>query len=361
MEKARILGPELFEPTHHAFSVIGVFNPAAARVEDGVVLLVRVAESCPQEDPRYVVSPRCVGTEGDRPAYRLERVDVFPDGGWDDHRKPLVGDGRYRRLAFVSHVEMVWLENDGRTVREVVRHPQLLPRTPEEEFGVEDPRVTFVGGRFMVTYVSVSESTGVCTSLMETQDFRRFARRGIIFCRENKDVVLFPSTREGRYMALHRPVGAAMLGKLAIMYAESPDGVHWGMHRHVLSVQPGTWYADRIGAGAPPIRWGDDWMVIFHGVRKRGPDDTVGLYAGGAMVLDGGEPWRVKAVSREPFLVPEEPFEREGFVKDVVFPTAVLPDPDDEGMLHVYYGCADTCVAVASLRREEVEETLQWL
>src|SRR5207248_7973565 len=49
--------------------------------------------------------------------------------------------------------------------------PALSPQVDMEEYGVEDPRATFVDGRWHITYVSVSR-WGITTSLATTKDFR---------------------------------------------------------------------------------------------------------------------------------------------------------------------------------------------
>ena len=50
-------------------------------------------------------------------------------------------------------------------------------------------------------------------------------------------------------------------------------------------------------------------------------------------------------------LAPTEPYERVGDVPNVIFPTAAVVDPAS-GMLTMYYGGADTCVAMAQARVE---------
>ncbi len=65
------------------------------------------------------------------------------------------------------------------------------------------------------------------------------------------------------------------------------------------------------------------------------------------------------AVSEEPFLFPEEEWEVSGYVGDVVFPTGAVADPGDPDRLHVYYGCADSCVAVATFSTKEIIGSLK--
>ena len=54
---------------------------------------------------------------------------------------------------------------------------------------------------------------------------------------------------------------------------------------------------------------------------------------------------------------PEEPYEQHGDVDKVVFPcgTTLAPDGDT---LHIYYGAADTSIAMAT---GSVQAMLQWL
>ncbi len=357
-----LLRPGDFSPTHPEFRVIGVFNPGAARIGDEVVLLVRVAQAHEKGiGGRWLYSPRSALVDGGV-RYEVDRLDIHPDDGARDHRKPLLTTGR-RRLAFISHLEIVRLSADGYTVKETVRHEELFGRTSREEYGVEDPRITEIEGVYYITYVSVSNEMGVATSLMSTKDFRSFERHGVIFPCENKDVVLFPEKFGGRYCAFHRPVGHINIRPLAILSASSADLLDWGRHKFVLGCRPGGWYSERIGAGTPPLRTDEGWLSIFHGVRKRAPGDAIGEYTAGAMLTALDEPDRVVALSEEPFFRAEEDYEVSGYVKEVVFPTGAVRDAGDADRLHVYYGCADSCVAVvtfsigeilASLKRVEV-------
>ena len=66
----------------------------------------------------------------------------------------------------------------------------------------------------------------------------------------------------------------------------------------------------------------------------------------GAAILDIDEPWKVLARTKPYLLAPTEPYERVGDVPNVTFPTAAIVHPD--GTVWIYYGCADTCVGLAT-------------
>ncbi|MBN1809041.1 MAG: glycosylase [Planctomycetes bacterium] len=354
--KSRLLvSTEDFSPTRRDFRVVGAFNPGATRFNGDIVLLVRVAESCALKEPGFLYSPRALVAQ-DEPEYAVDRLEIAPGGG-ADHRKPLLADG-HRRLAFVSHIEMVRLAPDGYALRDIARHDELFGRTDYEIYGVEDARITEIEGTYYITYVSVSDRMGVATSLMTTVDFKRFDRHGVIFSCENKDVVLFPEKQNGRFRCYHRPVGRINIRSLSIMEASSPDALDWGHHHYVLGCAPGTWYSGRMGAGTPPVRTRAGWLSIFHGVRYAGPSDPIGTYAAGALLCHIDRPWEPVAVSAEPFLVPTEDYEKTGYVNNVVFPTGAVRDIENPDLLHVYCGCADTAVSVVTFSIDEILSSL---
>jgi predicted GH43/DUF377 family glycosyl hydrolase len=243
------------------------------------------------------------------------------------------------RLTFLSYLRVVRC-GDGRSVREI-GEGHLWPVGPLEEYGVEDARITPLGDRFAITYVCVSRH-GAATALATTTDFATFERHGVIFCPENKDVVLFPGQIERHYIALHRPNGATPFTRPEMWIAKSPDLIHWGQHQR-MSVGGGSSETGRVGAGPPPIRTADGWLAIYHGNRQPTRPGEVGVYSAGALLLDPIDPGRVLNRTSEPFFAPQADFERSGFVPDVVFPTGIVERGDS---LLIYYGAADSCTAV---------------
>jgi predicted GH43/DUF377 family glycosyl hydrolase len=352
-----LLTPENFEPTRDDFRIVGVFNPGAERFGDEIVLLVRVAQGVKAERKGYLYSPRNIRRDGDV-EYEIDclKVDPSDDG---DHRKRTVEGGK-KRLAFVSHLELVRISPDGYEVTAIERLDDLFGGNEFEEYGVEDARITKIEDTYYITYVSVSGSMGVATSLMSTKDFRSFERHGIIFPCENKDVVIFPEKVGGMYWCYHRPVGRIQIARLAIVAASSPDMCRWGGHELVLgsAAQPG-WYDSRVGAGTPPVRTDAGWLSIFHGVRAEYSGDPIGIYTAGAMLTDIDNPGRLIAVSSEPFFRAEADYEVKGYVGNVVFPTGIVTDMNDSDRAHIYYGCADSCIAVATYSISDILGSLK--
>jgi beta-1,2-mannobiose phosphorylase / 1,2-beta-oligomannan phosphorylase len=98
----------------------------------------------------------------------------------------------------------------------------------------------------------------------------------------------------------------------------------------------------KVGAGPPPIKTKHGWLLIYHGV------DNDHVYRAGAALLDLKDPGKVLGRTTQPILEPKEPYEKNGDVNNVVFPTGASVR---DAKLFVYYGAADKvcCVATADL------------
>ena len=343
-----MLSPEDVPPSRDDLEVIGCFNPGAVEVDGSVHLLIRVAER-PREKREGMV-----GLPFMRPGQGIA-FDWVPqeDVRWLDPRiVETRADGRIR-LTSLSHLRLA-TSRDGVHIDTISGRPTLSPMDELETYGVEDARITPLGDEFLITYVGVSPH-GIVTKLLATKDFKEFRKIGTVFTTENKDVVLFPDRVNGRYCAFHRPLSQARLGLPEIWLASSKDLRYWGDHRPVLPTGKG-WASLKIGAGCPPLRTKRGWLEIFHGVQRRSSSDNVGKYCGGAALFDLDDPAKLLGISPLPFLVPEEDFEREGLLPDIVFPSGAVLRED---RLLIYYGAADCRTAVAEFSLKEMLDGIQ--
>jgi beta-1,4-mannooligosaccharide/beta-1,4-mannosyl-N-acetylglucosamine phosphorylase len=141
-----------------------------------------------------------------------------------------------------------------------------------------------------------------------------------------------------------------------IYLSESPDLVHWGRHRLVMRSGGGEhgqwWQRTKIGAGPIPIETREGWLLIYHGVL-----DTCNgfVYSLGAAILDLESPSRVLYRADRHLLTPEEHYETQGLVPNVVFPCAALHDSERD-RIAIYYGAADTHTCLAFGRITEMIE-----
>jgi beta-1,2-mannobiose phosphorylase / 1,2-beta-oligomannan phosphorylase len=341
-----LLRPIDLPPSSEDMEVIGTFNPGAVATNDGVVILVRVAERPIERRSGFTALPYWDLESGRASAEWVCDSDLMPLDVRVVQRK---SDGLVR-LTFISHLRVI-RSRDGRSI-DSIAGARFDPLSTFEEFGVEDPRITPVNGIFYFTYVAVSRH-GVATALASTKDFTSFERHGIIFPPENKDVLLFPEKVGGQYRALHRPNGATPFTRPEIWTASSPDLKNWGSHEPLLSGEE-EWALGRIGGGVPPLRTEQGWLELYHGNNRRVASVGIGTYCAGALLLDLGNPGRVVGRSGV-IMAPETEFERNGFVPNVVFPTGAV---ELEDTLLVYYGAADTNMGVVEFSRRELLDAI---
>ena len=84
--------------------------------------------------------------------------------------------------------------------------------------------------------------------------------------------------------------------------------------------------------------------------------DTAGgrLYRIGALLLDLEDPENILGYTPYFIFSPEEQYERTGDVPNVVFPCGLVAE--DDGIVKMYYGAADTCIGLAEARLEDLVE-----
>jgi len=322
--------------------VVGVFNAGVARYGSQVILLLRVAERPAGSAPDAAVAPVYDLTTRQIELRRFDRGDSTLD--LSDPRTITTADGT--SLTSISHLRVA-RSTDGLNFQ-IDPRPALAAAAPYETFGIEDPRITPVDGVYYITYVAVSPH-GVATALASTRDFEVFDRHGIVFCPENKDVVLLPDCINGFWYALHRPA-SPFSARHEIWMARSADLLCWGDHRPLLGLRPGRWDGARIGAGAVPFEIEQGWVEVYHGA------DVQGRYCLGAVLLDRTAPGRVLARTDQPILAPQAPYETAGFYGNVVFTCGLLVE---QARLRVYYGAADTSVCYAEIPLADVVDALK--
>jgi predicted GH43/DUF377 family glycosyl hydrolase len=224
---------------------------------------------------------------------------------------------------------------------------------PEEIWGIEDPRITYVPEleQYAIAYTSFARG-GPGVSLALTRDFRSFERFGVIMPPEDNDAALLPRRIGGRWALIHRPM-TALGAHMWISY--SPDLHHWGSHKIILEARRGGWWdANKIGLCSPPIETDKGWLVIYHGVRQTASGS---IYRLGLALFDLERPDVCLQRGDSWVFGPEADYERNGDVKDVVFPCGQTIGADGD-TIHLYYGAADSSVALAT---GSIRRLLLWL
>lgn len=239
---------------------------------------------------------------------------------------------------------------------EIDKEPTLMPdpiNHPEELWGIEDPRITFVPefDEYLIAYTAFGKS-GPGVALASTKDFKTFERHGLSMQPDDKDAAVLPRRFNGEYVLIHRPA-TDIDANMWISY--SPDLRNWGGHKLLLPARRGAWWdANKIGLSPPPIETDKGWLVIYHGVRRHAAGS---LYRLGLALFDRDDPSHCLCRGQSWFFGPEAPYELEGDVGYAIFPCGYTI-AEDQDTIKMYYGAADTslCLAIGSIR-----ELLDWL
>lgn len=269
----------------------------------------------------------------------------------------------------------------------------LIPRTYDyERRGVEDPRIVKIEGTFYLTYVA-HDGKNAITACATSNDLKTFTKRGIIsplvtyktaaslFTRERlkdryfmfeayyedlagedvllwfKDMFLFPKKFGDKFAMLLR-----ILPDIQMIFfknlSDLRDRSFWRNYLKKLSrnvvLENKYWFESRnIGGGAPPVYTKDGWLVIFHAVEEL---NRARIYHASAALLDLNNPFKVIGRLNTPLFSPEESWETEGFVNNVVFPTGTAVFGKD---LYIYYGASDDKIAVAKVNLNKLVNKLK--
>ncbi|MDA3867928.1 MAG: glycoside hydrolase family 130 protein [Salinivirgaceae bacterium] len=242
------------------------------------------------------------------------------------------------------------ISNDGYNFKADAA-PFMVPATEGvfkeyEAYGIEDPRIVFLDGEYLITYSAYSKH-GVRIGLAKTKDFENIERFSLITEADYRNVVIFPEKINGLYVRLDRPHSEISPWSIWISY--SPDLKYWGESKLIMKPVQYHWDEMKIGPGAPPIKTSRGWLNIYHGVF---PTMDGSVYRLGTALHDLVDPSVIIAVSDEWILQPEEIYEITGYVHNVVFCCGAVPEND--GSVKIYWGAADKVMCVGTAMIEEL-------
>lgn len=344
-----LITPDMVRPSSKQLKVIGTINPAAARRKDGkIVLYVRVIEQLIKlEDRKHCYSPRMVGKN----RYKL-KIDKFDKASVSKNSEYdiLFKDGT-KRLTFVSHLRKVILDESGFKILSIDKRPSFYGTANDAELGVEDPRITKIEDKYVMTYVSLSRKENISTSIAFSKNLEDWQKKGIIFGQQDKDVVVFPEKIKGKYIAFDRPEGNFEFTPPHIWIAYSDELISWGGLKAINLLKKGDKDYGRIGPGCPPIRTDKGWLLIYHTVEEI-PGEIYN-YCGSFALFDLKNPKKLIAKA-ENVLVPSQDYELKLYQKKkVVFPTGIVEDEDKESLL-IYSGGGDVVTSVRKISLKEI-------
>jgi beta-1,2-mannobiose phosphorylase / 1,2-beta-oligomannan phosphorylase len=252
--------------------------------------------------------------------------------------------------------------SDGRHIDERLPEPIYVPRADFEvkkqsgNSGCEDARLTLFGDTIYMCYTAYNavDKTHVAMTHIEASDFLarnwNWSEPIVISPREvnDKNACLLPEKVQGNYALFHRTNHIIWVDYVKDLNFDSNE---WVQGNILFGPKEGTWYSEKVGIAAPPIKTKDGWLLIFHALSH------IDLkYRLGAMLLNLHDPLRIVSMLDYPILEPEEEYEMTGIRGGTVFACgATVVD----GELLVYYGGGDTTVGGASIELEKLLSALK--
>ncbi len=327
LPKFRKLDEPILKPSKDGFDSKNIYNMAVAR-EGNTIFMIYRGES------RYETSKECTGRLG-----------------------------------------LAWSE-DGIHFKRLDK-PILVPEHDYERQGIEDPRLVKIGDKYILTYtgydgkvarlcLAVYKGKNLSEMLNSKEPWKLWEKRGPVFPDFH-----FPVT-EGKGSPAKRVDGWTKSGAILpeplkegpfkgkyimffgdssiwLGYADDPtDPKSWHyIEKPVFTVRPDNFDNHLVEPGPPPIMTSKGILLFYNSAGKADGKNYKGselVYKLGAILLDPKDPRKVIARTREPLMVPEAKWEREGYVNNVVFLEGIL---EKDGKLYAYYGGADRYVGLA--------------
>jgi len=250
---------------------------------------------------------------------------------------------------------------DGLSITERLDKPIYVPREDFEvkkrpgNSGCEDPRLIEVEGRLYMFYTAFNavDTPRVAVSDIKVKDFLErkwnwskpivITPPGIM----DKDTAIVPEKVNGKFVLIHR------IGD--VICTDDLDELDFEREKvskcvQIMEPRPGMWDGTKVGIASPPMKTEDGWILFYHGV------SNTGTYRVGAALLDLNDPSIVLSRTTAPILQPIEEYENIGQVDRVVFPCGSV---EKDGKIYIYYGGADSVVAVATIETKRLLSILK--
>ena len=291
----------------------------------------------------------------------------------------------YRAIRCENYSRLGYLKLKSEKEIEKYEYPIITPTEDYEKQGVEDPRITKIDNKYLLTYtaydgknarIAVAESENLLNfrklgiispnltfleaiNITETDRYKNFWKKQIQEKGENiiiwdKDGCLFPEKINGKYALLHR-----IEPDIQIVYFEDFFELkhkdfweeYFRKFEEKIVMKPKyKWEEEKIGSGAPPIKTDYGWLLLYHGVDKNR------IYRAGLSLLDIENPNKEIARLQFPLFEPYYEWERNGNVPNVVFPTGAFIKDE---ILYIFYGCADKRIGFAEVELKKIIKLLK--
>jgi predicted GH43/DUF377 family glycosyl hydrolase len=241
----------------------------------------------------------------------------------------------------------------------------IEPEEDWEKFGLEDPRITYMDGRYFIFYTALSSwpptAPNIRVGLAISKDLKTIDEKHLVTPFNAKSMSLFPEKINGKYAVVFTSDSDHPPSSVAIAYFTELSDLwnpafwhewHETVEEHTI---PLVWSdTDRVDVGSQPIKTPYGWLLIYCNIKDHEFGDK--QFQVRAVLLDLTNPQKIIGVIKDPLLTPEEPYEEEGRLPNTIFPTCGLIDKDT---FSIYYSSTDTSVCLATVSLQELYKNIQ--
>ncbi|MEI8174971.1 MAG: hypothetical protein WCG28_03405 [bacterium] len=293
--------------------------------------------------------------------------------------------GVYRAISAVDRLRTpqqistigIGQSKDGTDFEE--RVPFITPVEEWEQYGCEDPRITYFEGQYYTFYTALSkypfEASGIRVAVAISKDLKKIKERHLVTPFNAKAMALFPERIGGKVTVILSVNTDRPPTKIAIAQCDNIEDLwdekfwnEWykNLDQHVIDLKRNPY--DHIEVGAPPIKTSKGYLLVYSHIQNYfpSPENLDRIFGVEAVILDFNNPLKIVGRTSGPLFAPRESYELLGHVPDVVFPTGAiikklaLPHGrfGRKDTLYIYYGAADMTTCAAHVNLEDLLGTI---
>jgi predicted GH43/DUF377 family glycosyl hydrolase len=224
----------------------------------------------------------------------------------------------------------------------------IEPSEDWDQYGCEDPRVTYIDGKYYIFYTALSDyplgPDNIKVGVAISTDLKTIDEKHLITPFNAKAMSLFPEKINGKYWLTFNAFTDKPPAKFCFATSDSIKEFYNEAFWHTWLETIEDWSIDlrrndseHTEVGAPPVKTTDGWLMIYSHIQNYFTDQKI--FGFETILLDKDNPLEVVGRTRSAFAVPQESYEKYGYVPNVIFPTGVTINDD---RLEIFYGGADT-------------------
>lgn len=241
----------------------------------------------------------------------------------------------------------------------------LVPEYEWERFGCEDPRITFIDGRYVIFYTAIATNPpspeGIRIGVVITRDFKTIEAKHLVTPFNAKAMALFPQKINGKYIAIltvdtdnpPAKIAIAQFDRIEQLWEKAYWEAWYGnISAHTLALLRRS--QDHVEVGLAPIETEKGWVLVYSYIQNYFSNHKI--FGIEAALLDKNNPLHIAAKTYGPFMVPEAYPELYGTIPNIIFPSGGIVEDDT---LRIYYGASDTAICTAGVSLSQLLKEME--